>query len=71
MKDLSCYFLRRSIRDRRDMVASASVSSFLKDDFPLGNKISCYGWSTVLGVLCIREEIDIQPYNNRDYYMTV
>lgn len=46
MKDLSCYFLRRSIRDRRDMVASASVSSFLKDDFPLGNKISCHGWST-------------------------
>lgn len=40
----------RLSRELRNMVASASIISLSREDFPLGNKIFCYGWSNILGV---------------------
>ena len=42
--------LLRLSRELGNMVASAAIISLSREDFPLGNKIFCYGWGTALGV---------------------
>ena len=42
--------LLRLSHDLENMIASASIISLSREDFPLGHNIYCYGWSTALGV---------------------